>query len=44
MCKSTKCAKCAKIYQACQLIKGLCVTCYSKDKQTQNVNKPSTQQ
>ena len=37
MCKSTKCAKCAKVYQACQLIKGLCVTCYSKEKQTQNV-------
>lgn len=43
-CQSTKCSKCGNIYKACQLIKGMCVSCYSKEKQHQNVNTPTTKQ
>ena len=43
-CQSTKCAKCQAKYKACQLIKGLCVTCYAKEKQSENVNQPTPKQ
>ena len=43
-CQSTPCSKCGKKYKACQLIKGMCIVCYSKEKQSQNVNPSTTKQ
>ncbi len=44
-CGQTACKVCGNKYKACQLINGMCSSCYSKEQnKTQNVNQPTVKQ
>lgn len=40
-CQSTKCLICKNKFKACQLIKGVCVSCISKQEKENNNAKPT---
>lgn len=39
-CQSTKCKSCPTVMKACQLVQGMCPSCYSKQQAINNPSQP----